>query len=220
MYFKIKLEIMKNIILIICSILFSLSYLHAQEATDGRDQFTVKVDGLGCPFCAYGLEKKFKEFEGIDDVKIEMETGIFTFSYPATDALTMEKVEAQVDAAGYTAVDVNVLRADGSTEMLAQNTTELTEESEIIEAEFFVAGNCGMCEARIVKAANGIEGVTEANWDKKTKLLMVKFDSSQTTQDDIEKTVAEVGHDTNNHKTSDATYDDLPGCCQYDRSNN
>lgn len=47
------------------------------------DAFEVQVDGLGCPFCAYGLEKKFKEFKGIKEVKIDIETGDFSFAYPA-----------------------------------------------------------------------------------------------------------------------------------------
>ena len=34
--------------------------LNAQNSKD-RDSFEIQVDGLGCPFCAYGLEKKFKE---------------------------------------------------------------------------------------------------------------------------------------------------------------
>ena len=56
---------MKNIIIIFLSIflLGTTNQLNAQSKT--MDEFTVQVDGLGCPFCAYGLEKKFKEFKGI-----------------------------------------------------------------------------------------------------------------------------------------------------------
>lgn len=198
--------------------LFMFSGTYAQDAaTDGRDQFTVKVDGLGCPFCAYGLEKKFKEFKGIDDVKIEMETGIFTFSYPTADALAMDKVENQVDAAGYTAVTVDVTRANGETESLGGSTTELTAESEIVEQEIYVAGNCGMCKARIDKTAKAVNGVTEAAWNKKSKMLTVSFDTSQTTASQIEEAIATSGHDTTNAKANDDTYDSLPGCCQYER---
>ena len=64
-------------------------------AQEGTDQYEIQVDGLGCPFCAYGLEKKFKEFDGIKNVAIEIETGDFTFTLPSEANLSMEAVEAQ-----------------------------------------------------------------------------------------------------------------------------
>ena len=36
---------------------------------------TVTVDGLACPFCAYGLEKKLKRVEGVDSLKIDVDAG-------------------------------------------------------------------------------------------------------------------------------------------------
>jgi copper chaperone CopZ len=81
-----------------------------------------------------------------------------------------------------------------------------------------VYGNCGMCENRIEKAVKGVEGVSEADWNKNTKMLEVTFDDAKTTADKIEMAVAKVGHDTSNHKASDEVYNGLPGCCKYDRS--
>ncbi len=211
---------MKNIILIISALLFitliSPSELSAQN---NRDQITVQVDGLGCPFCAYGLEKKFKEFKGIKDVKIEMETGIFTFSYPTEKAITLDMIEKQVDKAGYTAVSSKITRADGTTEESKQNITELSEESEIVTKDIFVAGNCGMCKARIEKTAKGISGVVSAEWDKENKLLKLEYDSSQTSIGDVAAAVSKAGHDTKYTKAEDNVYEDLPGCCHYDRIN-
>ena len=75
--------------------LFSTTTTEAQKAE--RDQYTIQVDGLGCPFCAFGLEKKFKEFKGIKGVKIDMETGVFNFTYPSDKPLSIEEVQVQVD---------------------------------------------------------------------------------------------------------------------------
>ena len=80
------------------------------------DQFEVQVDGLGCPFCAYGLEKKFKELKGIKKVKIDIETGDFTFTYPSEKGLTLEDVKKQVEKAGYTPITSKVTRASGAVE--------------------------------------------------------------------------------------------------------
>ena len=83
--------------------------------------------------------------------------------------------------------------------------------------KFKVAGNCGMCENRIEKAANSVEGVTSAEWDKETNILEVKFSSDQTDLHKIHMAIDKVGHDTEIHKASDDVYDKLPGCCKYQR---
>lgn len=83
--------------------------------------------------------------------------------------------------------------------------------------EFKVYGNCGMCESRIEKAAKGVEGVTDADWDKKTKMIEVTYNPEVVELTDIKKAIVKVGHDTEEFKTEDSVYDDLPGCCKYTR---
>jgi len=204
------------------SILASLMFLFigAPEATAQkaeRDDYTVMVDGLGCPFCAYGLEKKFKELKGVKGVKIDMETGQFDFTFPADRPLSIEEVEKQVDAAGYTAVKTSIRRADGTVLKSAEKLKTL-DENALVTEEIYVYGNCGMCKARIHKAGNQMEGVASVNWDVDTKMLTVTYDSSKTTIEEIEEKMAEVGHDTKNEKSASDVYDALPGCCQYERS--
>ena len=81
---------------------------------------------------------------------------------------------------------------------------------------FKVYGNCGMCKARIEKAAK-VDGVTKAEWDKTTKMMVVNFDPSKITSDKIQKKIAGIGHDTEKYKADDKAYAKLPGCCQYER---
>jgi len=102
-----------KILLLLLLGLFSISTIQAQKE---RDKFTVQVDGLGCPFCAYGLEKKFKELKGIKNVKIEIDTGMFSFTYPAAKKLSIDRVKKQVMAAGYTPVITTIKRSNGETE--------------------------------------------------------------------------------------------------------
>ena len=83
--------------------------------------------------------------------------------------------------------------------------------------EFTVFGNCGMCKSRIEKAAKAIDGVSMAEWDKKTKIAKVTFDADKTNVLDIHKAIAKVGHDTEKYKADDKVYDELPGCCLYER---
>ncbi|MFU8842338.1 MAG: heavy-metal-associated domain-containing protein [Bacteroidales bacterium] len=83
-------------------------------------------------------------------------------------------------------------------------------------SEFKVYGNCGMCKARIEKAAK-TDGVTSAVWDKDTKILKVKYQPSKIRVATIHKNIAEAGHDTEKEKASDETYNSLPACCHYKR---
>jgi len=79
-----------------------------------------------------------------------------------------------------------------------------------------VSGECGMCKSRIQKTLK-IDGITSAAWDTETKLLVVSYDISKISNDDIQKKVAAVGHDTEKYSADDKVYEKLPGCCHYDR---
>ena len=96
----------------------------------------------------------------------------------------------------------------GAVSVIAGNKTEKME----------VKGNCGMCEKRIEKAVSAVDGVSKADWNKDTKILEVTFDDTKTSTDKIEVAIAKVGHDTPHHKATTEVYDELPGCCKYERS--
>lgn len=82
------------------------------------------------------------------------------------------------------------------------------------EAKFKALGNCGMCQKRIEKSLK-IKEVSSTSWDKKSKMLAVKYDASAITLDSLQQRVAAVGHDTEKFKASDTVYENLPGCCLY-----
>lgn len=206
---------MKNLIAILMITFAGLTTIQAQE---GMDQFQVQVDGLGCPFCAYGLEKKFKEFKGIKDVAIDIETGDFTFAYPAEKALSLDAVEKQVEKAGYTPIAGGVTRSDGTIEALhGEKNPVVTNNTKTVKGKTMVSGNCSMCQARIEKAAMDQVGVQDATWDKNTKILEVQYDETMTSIQAVEEAIARVGHDTEHHKAHKEAYENLPGCCQYER---
>ena len=83
---------------------------------------------------------------------------------------------------------------------------------------FKVYGNCGMCKKRIESSLEDVNGVSKATWDVDSKLLTVTFDPHVITLDKIKETIAKAGHDTDEVKASEKTYDKLPGCCQYERA--
>ena len=89
---------------------------------------------------------------------------------------------------------------------------------EVKTEEFKVYGNCGMCESRIEKAATSVKGVTSADWDKESKMMVVTFDEAKTDLKQIQTAIADKGHDTGDYRADAKTYDKLPGCCQYERA--
>ena len=100
--------------------------------------------------------------------------------------------------------------------VIGLSTFSLLAQSEKSE-KFEVAGNCGMCEARIEKAAKGVDGVSSAEWDKETKMIEVSYNPEKSELHSIHLAIAKVGHDTKLHKADNSVYDKLPGCCKYGR---
>lgn len=82
---------------------------------------------------------------------------------------------------------------------------------------FKVYGNCGMCEKTIEGALKGVKGIDKADWNKETKMMEVVYHTHDISLDDIKKKIAEVGYDTEEHRASEKVYNNLPGCCQYER---
>jgi len=50
----------------------------AQTALAATTEYSIRVDGLACPYCAYGIEKKFNELEGVKFMDMNLEKGIVT----------------------------------------------------------------------------------------------------------------------------------------------
>lgn len=100
--------------------------------------------------------------------------------------------------------------------LYAQETESNTESSSVTET-FTVYGNCGMCEKTIETSLNDITSISKGDWNKETDLMTVVYDSTRINLDSIKQKIADVGYDSDSHRAKDAVYNNLPGCCQYDR---
>ncbi len=79
-----------------------------------------------------------------------------------------------------------------------------------------VYGNCGMCKKTIEKAGN-VKGKSKAEWNAETATAKITIDSTKTSIDDVLKRIAAVGYDSEKFRAPDTVYENLHGCCQYDR---
>jgi copper chaperone CopZ len=98
----------------------------------------------------------------------------------------------------------------------ATTTTEVSKDMAMSDITFGVRGNCGMCKKTIEKAANGVQGVSSANWDVEKKKIDVSYDDTKTNAMSIHNAIAASGYDTEKVSGSEEAYKNLPGCCQYD----
>lgn len=79
-----------------------------------------------------------------------------------------------------------------------------------------IYGNCGMCETKIENAGN-IKKVAKVDWDQDSKMATLTYDTTKTNPDEILKRIALVGYDSDKFLAPDEVYNNLHGCCQYDR---
>ncbi|MFQ5779239.1 MAG: heavy-metal-associated domain-containing protein [Nitrospiria bacterium] len=73
---------------------------------DKHAQITIRVDGLTCPFCAYGLEKKLKRLEGVEKVRIDIDRGIAEVTVAEGKFIQEEELKKAVLNAGFTPKDI------------------------------------------------------------------------------------------------------------------
>ncbi len=101
---------MKKILLLISLFAFlTLTGLNAQTSSNASEnqRVSVKVDGLACPFCAYGLEKKIKDIEGAAEVNIDLKSGLLTFQMQEGKAVSEEAIRKKVKDAGFTPREIS-----------------------------------------------------------------------------------------------------------------
>lgn len=101
---------MKKILFLTTVMAFlAIAGLNAQTSSNASEdqRVSVKVDGLACPFCAYGLEKKIKDIEGSKEVKIDLKSGLLTFQMQKGKAISEETIRNKVKDAGFTPREIS-----------------------------------------------------------------------------------------------------------------
>jgi copper chaperone CopZ len=66
----------------------------------------MRVDGLACPFCAYGLEKRIKEVPGVSKIVIRVDDGVMLLEAKKDEAIALDRLEPAVKKAGFTAREI------------------------------------------------------------------------------------------------------------------
>jgi len=62
----------------------------------------LQVDGLSCPFCALGLDKRLKQRAGLEGIQVHLKQGVTEAALPRGQGLDVGKVRLAVQEAGFT----------------------------------------------------------------------------------------------------------------------
>jgi mercuric ion binding protein len=101
---------------------------------------------------------------------------------------------------------------------IVENSIETTIDIQKLKTVTFkVYGNCSMCKTTIEKSLKGVKGIAAATWNVDKKMITVTYNPKKVELLDIHNKIAAVGYDTDIVKAKDNVYDNLHGCCQYER---
>ena len=95
-------SIMKTLGSIIFVLFLGVAVAGAQEE---NTIYKVYVDGLSCPFCTYGIEKKFSKVQGVEKIDIDLKTGTTIITMATGKTLDETTARKTVEAAGFTLRD-------------------------------------------------------------------------------------------------------------------
>jgi mercuric ion binding protein len=75
--------------------------LFASSALSAQLAYKVQVDGLACPFCAYGIEKKLGAVAGVEKIDVDIASG--TVNVTMAEGATLDEATAKkaVKEAGF-----------------------------------------------------------------------------------------------------------------------
>ena len=90
-----------------------LSAAFVPETAAEIEGIELRVDGLSCPFCSLGLEKKLKRIEGVEGVQVHMKQGITEVISKPDEAPNLVAIRKAVKEAGFTLREIR-LRVIGS----------------------------------------------------------------------------------------------------------
>ena len=120
---------MKRQTLIMIAAFFATTALAVLPARTQITTVTVRVDGLSCPFCAYGLEKKIRSVPGTKEPVINVEEGVVTLTPTGDASIDFDGLREAVKKAGFTPREIGV-EGIGRVATIDERPTLVTEDGQ------------------------------------------------------------------------------------------
>ncbi len=93
---------------------FAVSLLLPVAAFAAQTQYQLRVDGLACPFCAYGIEKELNRTDGVESIEIDINAGTVTVTMAEGATMTEAQASRIVEDAGFTLGGFEKVQAQAS----------------------------------------------------------------------------------------------------------
>jgi copper chaperone CopZ len=93
---------------------FSLLCVAFSSALAEETSYELRVDGLACPYCAYGIEKKLKALDGLnhESLKVKLNEGLILFQMNDTSAVSKSELKQLINDSGFTLRGVKIQKAE------------------------------------------------------------------------------------------------------------
>ncbi len=92
---------MKKLILLAALMLLSTPALASHQKF-----IDIKVNGMVCDFCAQSVFKVFKDYDAVEDIMIDLDTGMVSLDLKEGQDLTQEELDKGITYAGYQLVGI------------------------------------------------------------------------------------------------------------------
>ncbi|WP_297526692.1 heavy-metal-associated domain-containing protein [Thiohalobacter sp.] len=84
------------------TLMMTLLLMMSQAVSAGALEYRMRVDGLACPYCAYGVEKKLKAIDGVETVDVDLDRGLVTVRTREDLHLSEPQLQQLFQDAGFT----------------------------------------------------------------------------------------------------------------------
>ena len=134
--------------------MLALAVLVAPVPSEARiESATVVVEGMACPFCAFGIEKRLKKVGGVGSIEVNLGAGSAALKASDEDSIDVSAIPEAIRKAGFTPGTIEVIAVgtisaeDGESPLLEVSGTDqelvlanLSDEIERKSAEFAANG--------------------------------------------------------------------------------
>mgnify|MGYP000309585152 CR=1 FL=1 len=164
---------MKNYILTLIIGLFMLPFQGQAQLLEVKQT----VFGMDCAPCAYGLEKRIQNIDGIESASVSLNNGLLTANLKQDNQLTLQHIRKAVEESGFKAKEANITVAGTVTR---NKTGTLVLETGAGERFILEAENQGaLDDISKMKGPFTVTGKTEKSEGSGTKLRLKTVDKGK-----------------------------------------
>lgn len=194
---RLRTLIISTLAITALRMLVGTAITRAQAPTGGGKQAVVTVQGMQCPFCAYGIKKHLAKLPSATRVVVELAKNQAIITFASDANVTDAQIQQAIRKAGFTPGRIE-WQSGGQTDK-AQGTEAAERKTAILTVEGM---RCLRCEAKITADSDQLPAVRLAQVDWQTRLATVRCDARTVKPNELIHTIERAGNFQAKLKTS------------------